>query len=488
MANFTGFIGPAYSLKNFQYICQTTKNLTLEVIDGGPGKQASPHQFTLRPGQEVLATSLAGVSRGGYLASNGTTFWVFGNTLYTISGSSATSRGTLNIGTEKCFFTDNGTDLFIVSNTAIYTAGLSAGAPTVRTSFYASSATSCTFLDNYVIFTKPDSNQFFWSDLISTSGDGANFASAEANPDRVVAVVNNAQDLWVFGTKSIELWGSNSGAQTSAEAFVRRGNLLIETGCASSRSIRKIEQTLMWVAADDRSTPSVVLANGYNPTRVSTLALEQEWKRLDLDPSTAVADTLQLGGHYFYILSFAGSDETYVYDFTSSKMLGKSCWTTWTCFDGNGGYTRWNGQGVIVSGNTVYTGDYDSGTLLALSSDYVVDYVDGVSQPIVWERTSPHVTNEMMRLRHVSLQMDFATGITVDPTLDPQVMLQFSDDGGATWSTERWETCGKIGEYGLRIKFYQLGSALSRVYRIRGSDPIAWALSGAALEVQPGRF
>lgn len=486
--DFKSFIGPAYSLKNFQYVCQTTKNLTLEVIDGGPGKGGQPHQFTLRPGQSVAVSSLAGVSRGGYLASNGTTFWVFGNKLYTVTSTTATLRGNIAGGADKCFFTDNGIDVFVVASNSIYSAGLSSGAPTVRTSFYASSATSCTYLDNYVVFTKPSSNQFFWSDLASTSGDGANFASAEANPDQIVAVINNSQDLWVFGTKSIELWGSNSGAQTSAEAFVRRGNLLIETGCAAARSIRKIEQTLMWVASDDRSTPSVVIANGYNPSRVSTLALEQEWKRLGLDPTTATADTFQLGGHYYYVLNFTGASESYVYDYSASKMLGKSCWSTWSCFDGNGGFARWNGQGVVVSGNNIFAGDVDSGRLLLLSGDSLTDYVQGVSQPIVWERTSPHVSNEMNRVKHTWLQFDFATGVAIDPTLDPQVMMQFSDDGGATWSDERWETCGKIGQYGLRVKYYQLGSALSRVYRIRASDGIAWALSGASISVESGRF
>jgi hypothetical protein len=486
--DFKGFIGPAYSLKNYQYICQTTKNLTLEVIDGGPGKGAQPHQFTLRPGEALSVSSLAGISRGGYLSSTGTIFWIFGNTLYTVTDGTATSRGTLSGTTSKCFFTDNGTDLFIISGTSIYTAGLSSGAPTLQTTFYSSTASSCTFLDSYVIFTKPSSNQFFWSDLLSTSGDGDNFASAEANPDQVVAVFNNAQDLWVFGAKSIELWGSNSGAQTSADAFVRRGNLLIESGCASAASIKKIEQTLMWVSYDDRSTPSVVIAMGYNPTRVSTLALEQEWKRLGLDPTSATADVMHIGGHSLYLLNFTGASETYIYDYTASKMLGKSCWTTGSSFDGNGGFTRWNPQGIVVAGNTIFTGDFYSGSLLTLSLDYTTDYVSGVSQPIVWERTTPHISNEMKRIRHNSITIDCATGIAIDPTLDPQIMEQHSDDGGATWTDERWVSCGKIGQYGLRVKFYQLGSALSRVYRFRGSDNIAWALSGAAIEIDAGAF
>jgi hypothetical protein len=176
-----------------------------------------------------------------------------------------------------------------------------------------------------------------------------------------------------------------------------------------------------------------------------------------------------------------------VYDLTASRSLGKPCWHTWTCFDGNGGFTPHNSIGLVYVNNSILTGD-EHGNLLEMSFDYTTDFVDGVTQPIIWERTTPHVSNEMKRMRHISITLDFATGVAVDPNLDPQVMMQFSDDGGATWSDERWVTCGKIGQYGLRVKYFQLGSALSRVYRFSGSDDIAWSLSGAYLEVEAGRF
>lgn len=488
---FTNFVGTAYDLRNTQFACQTCVNWFVEVAEGAPGKNAQPTQLTERPGMVTRISGLAGPSRGGYLASNGTLFWVFGSTLYTISTHAwtATSRGTISSGTGVCSFTDNGTDLFITAGSSVWTCLLSSGAPTaLTTGLYASGGSSCAFLDNYVIFSRPNSNVFYWTDLIATTADGANFASAEANPDRVVAVFNNSQSLWIFGTKTTEIWTSNNGAQTSAEAFVRQGNALVETGCAAARTVKKINQTIMWLSSDDRGGPMVVIGNGYGaPARVSTFPLEQKWATFSQsDIANATADVIKYGGHFFYILNFPSADETYVYDLTVSQMLGKRAWHTWRTFDGNGTSSRHAGQGFVFVNGFYITGDNVDGNLYTLDADYGAD--GDASRSVIVERTTPHVGDEMKTFFHKLLTIDFATGTIALQSYDPQVMMQFSDDGGKTWSDEIWLSCGKIGEYALRVQFDQLGSAQSRVYRIRGSSDQYWACSGASIDVSPGYF
>jgi hypothetical protein len=55
-------------------------------------------------------------------------------------------------------------------------------------------------------------------------------------------------------------------------------------------------------------------------------------------------------------------------------------------------------------------------------------------------------------------------------------MMQFSDDGGKTWSSERWASAGKKGEYRRRVIWNRLGCSRDRVYRVAGSDPVQTAL------------
>ncbi len=63
------------------------------------------------------------------------------------------------------------------------------------------------------------------------------------------------------------------------------------------------------------------------------------------------------------------------------------------------------------------------------------------------------------------------TGVGNGDVEDPQIILQYSNDGGHTWSNERWKSMGKIGEYGKRIRWNRLGSSRNRIFRILISDP-----------------
>ncbi len=49
---------------------------------------------------------------------------------------------------------------------------------------------------------------------------------------------------------------------------------------------------------------------------------------------------------------------------------------------------------------------------------------------------------------------------------DPRIVLQWSDDGGYTWSTEMQASVGKIGEFMRRVMWRRLGRSRSRVFRV----------------------
>jgi hypothetical protein len=228
----------------------------------------------------------------------------------------------------------------------------------------------------------------------------------------------------------------------------------------------------------------IMMANSYTPVRVSTFPLEKRWQ--ELEPANiqfASAYTMQDGGHQLYVLNIPGASETWVYDLTASTQLGKPIWTTWTTSNNNGSFGRHLGQGHAYTNGWHVTGDYSKGTVYAMDAETFTD--DG--KFIRWERTTPHIANQMNRIFYDRLTLDFFTGGTTDPNLNPQVMIQFSDDGGATWSNERWESAGALGEYDKRVEFFRLGSGRNRVFRIRCTDPMYWALSGASIDVRAGK-
>jgi hypothetical protein len=66
-----------------------------------------------------------------------------------------------------------------------------------------------------------------------------------------------------------------------------------------------------------------------------------------------------------------------------------------------------------------------------------------------------------------------ATMSVVEATLEPQVRMDRSRDGGRTFTDERWRSMGKIGEYNRRLIWRRNGRAhTTDMYRFTISDKV----------------
>jgi hypothetical protein len=92
------------------------------------------------------------------------------------------------------------------------------------------------------------------------------------------------------------------------------------------------------------------------------------------------------------------------------------------------------------------------------------------------------VNNNREWIYFSSFELDMET--TVDDT--SQIMLDWSDDGGHTWSNEIWRSVGKIGQYNWRAVWDRLGASRHRNYKITVTDPVKWVITNANLEVTFG--
>ena len=482
---YDGFIGPAYSLKNVAYDCQTLVNWYCEVDETGKGREAEVAQFRPRPGLKKIMKNLPSPSRGLFEASNGKLYGVFGDQLHVFNsnGSSNTNWTTTRLtsgipGIEPVQFADNSLSLFIIADGQPYAYTYAGGAFTILSGGAYTAVSSMTYIDGRVVFTEANSKRFFWTDVLSLEAPALNFASAETDPEDTVGLINNNLDLWIFGKRSIEIWYNASQGNT---IFARRGNALIDTGCAAARTIQKLNNTVAWLSVDNRGGPIMMVAAGYSPQRISTFALEQYWSNFTADQIKGASGyPIQLEGHNMYVLNIPGSDTTWVYDFTSSQQMGKPMWSEWKSDKGDGFQGRHLAVNQVYHKGNHVCSDYIVGTV------YVMEGLTDNDMRIMRERTAPHISNEMKRIIYTNLILLFSTGIVIDQNLDPQAIIQFSDDGGYTWSEERWVSAGKVGQYGLRVDASRLGSGRNRVFRIRCYDPIDWQLSGATLDVKVG--
>jgi hypothetical protein len=90
-------------------------------------------------------------------------------------------------------------------------------------------------------------------------------------------------------------------------------------------------------------------------------------------------------------------------------------------------------------------------------------------------------------MHRLELDMESGVGLVTGQGENPQAMLQWSDDGGKTWSNEYWAEIGKIGNYLTRVAWNRLGMFRQRQYRVQISDPIPVAILGAYAEVEDAR-
>jgi len=106
-------------------------------------------------------------------------------------------------------------------------------------------------------------------------------------------------------------------------------------------------------------------------------------------------------------------------------------------------------------------------------------------------RDFTYVTDEQVWAFFSRLEVLLQTGVglsSVSTTQghDPQIMLQWSDNNGRTWSNEHWVSAGKVGEYRKRALWRRLGRSRKRLFRVTVSDPVKWALIDAFLQIQRG--
>ena len=329
-------------------------------------------------------------------------------------------------------------------------------------------AVYCTSLDGFGVFVSPNSTQFFISGLKDmASYDALQFASAEADPDNLVAALRVGRELWLFGERTTEIW-SNTGA--SNFPFQRISGAFIERGLAARNSVAQLGGVPFWLG-DNRL---VYQGNGAQaPQRISTHAIEQAIAGY-ATVSNARGFVYEQEGHTFYVLSFPSASATWVYDTITSVWHERE----------SEGYNYWRAGVSAAFAGAVIAGDVVDGRL------YVIDPTAGLEDgsQIIRVADSATILAGGKRMFHRQLTLDIETGmgLTTGQGSDPQIFLSWSDDGGRSFSNERMESLGKIGTYRTRVQFNRLGSSRQRVYRVQMSDPVRTAISAMDLEATPG--
>ena len=401
-------------------------------------------------------------------AAIGKLYVVSGSTLYEVNSSgAATSLG--SVGADNGVDIDANVTTVVVVNTPdayYYDTSTATFAQITDTDFTSRGAGDVEFVDNFLLFREPDSGRFFGSDVSdATSYDALNFATAEGGIDELVGMKADHRQVLLFGTDSLEMW-ENTGA--SGFPFERSINGYIEQGCLNGRTVAKLDHSVYWLASDG----TVRRLEGLTPVRVSTHAIEQSIGQAVI--STGNAFTYTQDGHFFYVLRF--SDRCLVFDIVTNLWHERSSYS----------YSTWRPQNHAYFANKHLVGDSETNKIGYLDPETYDEWGD--LHRMEW--TYQPIYAEGIRAFHDRFEMLFEAGVglTTGQGADPEVMLDYSDDGGRTFTSLPNEKLGKVGEYSHRTKWHGLGSARQRVYRGAISDPVKVALADTFAEIRGGRL
>ncbi len=466
--------GPAYTSYSSNINAQTCINWY--PAPAGPGAKVPTALFPTHGA--VLVDAVGTGSHRGAIEHKGKAYFVSGSQLIemdtaeaftTISGSISTSSGNVSMASNGAF----GNQILLVDGSAGYIFDGTSLTAITDADFPANPST-VRYMDGVAILTVLSSGVWYISDTNDfTSWTATKFANAERDPDNLVAVEVNNRDIMLFGDYTTEV-GTNTGG--SPFPFETYNNGLFDKGCAAKFSVAKADDIVYWLSRDRRGSIQVLKAKGISYKAISSKALEQT-----LSTYTTISDAEAFcyseKGTIFYQISFPTENVTWVYN--TSIPDSEFAW-----FQKKTADHRHIASTYLAFNNKQYIGSYANENLYRINS---TTYKDGTDY-IIRERTSSTIASNGSRknLIHRKLELEFemGTGLVTGQGSDPQVTLDWSDDGGHTWSNARSRSAGGIGQYNKRIIFTGLGMSRNRIYRVRVSDPVKWVLIEGYVDVE----
>jgi hypothetical protein len=207
-----------------------------------------------------------------------------------------------------------------------------------------------TQMDGYLI--RDDDNnagRFIYSGIYDAATENPfAYASADGSPDDLIAVIASRRELWLFGTETTEIWYNSGDANNP---FARFQGGFHHVGCAAPSSVRRFDNSIIWLGQNDRGGRVVYMAgDNFSPQAISPSQINHQLNQYSV-VHDAEGHTLTWQGHPWYVLHFPTQDITWVYD-----SLTKN-WHQWMSGP-SGGYHigvvtyRWSPAFVTNSADT----------------------------------------------------------------------------------------------------------------------------------------
>lgn len=386
------------------------------------GSTVSTYNYTTAA-VSALTGSIAGSDDGDLSFTESEAFGLFNTGLYVSDGSAIAAVTDADFAT---LLADEGTSGF----TSVATIG-QRGIATYGSRF---------------CFTEVD-------DLDSTTS--LNYYTAESSPDAIVAARVLGDDLYIFGSETVEIWAETGDAN---DPLSKQRGRTIAVGSFTRDTIVEADNTLWW------------LDNNRMVRRLAGAGAEivsEPWVTAALASATSIRAWTYVDERKHTLVGFYTPEGTYVYDVAMQR------WHTRASFQSD--TWRWRHFATVRAQR--YVGDA-TGAFDLLGRDYTTEHKPSASVDGDWitREFTAHLPVSTGRPQITTVRLDCSKGIGLasGQGSDPLVQMRSADDGGQTWSLWRDASLGRQGEYSTRTIWRRCGRTRSpgRILHFRKSDPV----------------
>jgi hypothetical protein len=256
----------------------------------------------------------------------------------------------------------------------------------------------------------------------------------------------------MFGSKTIEPFYDNGS--TVGVPLGRVDTAIMQKGLGGFYTIANTDQALYFLA-DDSNVYQIIQSQ---LKKISTPDIVNSIK--DLNRETASAYSISFNGYEFYILWFP-TGLTYAYCEDVDEWFNLSSGVD------NGPYLA---SSYAQCYGLEIVSDYRTSNLATLG----IDTYSELGEPIQRQRVLPPITSknfglpygQRMLMSKIKFALQKGVGLASGQGSDPKIMVEYSLDGGDTWSTARWIEIGRMGDFLVNAEYFEMVSFYEITFRI----------------------
>lgn len=461
-------VGETYTSRSLDVSSQVTRGFYVEANRDGDIIALQPF-----PGLKLFAAAGTGANRG-MGALDGVLYTVSGDELYSVSELGVAALIGKIPGVAQCHLEES-TDHLVITNKLNKPMTYDGTALVTGVDSDLTNSATSAYINRRVVY---DGNN---RDLIFPDLDeplvvqSANVISVDVTTDNSLAVIAKDQQLFAFTEGSIVPY-YNSGVGSPPYSVIQNATST-SLGLGAVDSLAANKDYIYFLGSDFR----VYRIAGLQVQSIGNPAIGQKILSYP-DPSTARGSCFSFDDQEFYLITFPGQE-------------------SWL-FNERGGWTNLS-SGVDGGATVINDFKYIYGKNIAADSTngnlYELDFdtFDDNGATIIRQRDTREISGrdfgfpgKEIFMERLEIVIETGVGLLTGQGSDPQIMMQYSDDSGKTWSSERWKALGVLGDYKHRnpIQWFDLGSFYKRMFRFRVSDPVkvVFISANADIEVSGG--